>query len=159
MVNAEPSHRYERGLVATDLSEHSGHALQVARELGVLPRTQVVVVHAFDVFAKGMLSYAGVSTEKIASHAKEMEVNARSELAGFIAALDVDPKPTSLRVKEGRAAGVIVAAADEAGADIVVVGTHGRTGIKKFLLGSVTEEVMWRLERDILVVPGQPKVA
>ena len=88
-----------------------------------------------------------------------MAVNARSELAGFIAALDVDPKPTALRVKEGRAAGVIVDAADETGADIVVVGTHGRTGIAKFLLGSVTEEIMWRLERDILVVPPQPKDA
>jgi len=159
MVNAEPSHPYERGLVATDLSEHSAHALQVARELGILPRTQVVVVYAFDVFAKGMLSYAGVSTENIASHAKEMAVNARSDLAEFIATVDVDPKPTSLRVKEGRAAGVIVAAADEAGADIVVVGTHGRTGIAKFLLGSVTEEIIWRLERDILVVPPRPKAA
>ena len=159
MVNAEPSSTYERGLVATDLSEHSGHALQVARELGILPRTQVVVVHAFDVFARGKLSYAGVSTEKIESHARQMAVDARSELAGFIAALDADFKPTALRVKEGRAAGVIVDAADEAGADIVVVGTHGRTGIAKFLLGSVTEEIMWRLERDILVVPPQPKAA
>ena len=87
------------------------------------------------VFARGKLSYAGVSTEKIESHARQMAVDARSELAGFIAALDADFKPTALRVKEGRAAGVIVDAADEAGADIVVVGTHGRTGIAKFLIG------------------------
>ena len=71
--------------------------------------------------------------------------------------MNVDPKPTALRVKEGRAAGVIVDAADGAGADIVVVGTHGRTGIAKFLLGSVTEEIMSHLDRDILVVPPRPK--
>jgi len=88
-----------------------------------------------------------------------MAVDARSELAGFIVALDADFKPTALRVKEGRAAGVIADTADETGADIVVVGTHGRTGIAKFLLGSVTEEIMLRLERDILVVPPQPKDA
>ena len=51
-----------------------------------------------------------------------MAVEARSELAGFIAALDADFTPTALHVKEGRAAGVIVDTADEAGADIVVVG-------------------------------------
>jgi nucleotide-binding universal stress UspA family protein len=159
MVNAEPLSAYERGLVATDLSEHSGHALQVARQLRILPPARVVVVRAFDVFARGKLSYAGVSTEKISSHVKEMAAEARSELAGFIAALDADFKPEALRVKEGRAAGVIVDTADETGADIVVVGTHGRSGIAKFLLGSVTEEVMWRLERDILVVPPRPKDA
>jgi len=159
MVNAEPLSAYERGLVATDLSEHSGHALQVARQLRILPPARVVVVRAFDVFARGKLSYAGVSTEKISSHVKEMAAEARSELAGFIAALDADFKPEALRVKEGRAAGVIVDTADETHADIVVVGTHGRSGIAKFLLGSVTEEVMWRLERDILVVPPRPKDA
>ena len=88
-----------------------------------------------------------------------MAVSATSDLAGFIAALDVDPKPPALRVKEGRAAGVIVDAADEADADIVVVDTHGPTGIAKFLLGSVTEEIMWRLERDILAIPPRPKFA
>ena len=158
MVNAEPFSPYERGLLATDLSEQSGHALQIARELGILPR-QVVVVHAFDVFARGKLSYAGVSTDKIESHAKEISVDAKAELEEFIAALDADFKPSALRVKEGRAAGVIVDAADGVGADIVVVGTHGRTGIAKFVLGSVTEEIMWRLECDILVVPPRLKDA
>ena len=159
MVNAEPSRPYRRGLVATDLSEHSAYAFQVARELEILPRGQVVVIHAFDVFARGKLTYAGVSTEKIASHAKEMAANARSELAGFIAGLDADRERYALRVKEGPAAGVIVEAAVEADADVVVIGTHGRTGITKFLLGSVTEEIMWRLDRDILVVPPRRKDA
>ena len=157
MVNAEPSRPYTRGLVATDLSEQSGHAFQVARRLGILPRTQVVVVHAFDVFARGKLSYAGVSAEQIASHAKQMAADAREELAEFVAALSVDPQPPALRVKEGRAAGVIVEAANEVGADIVVLGTHGRTGIAKLLLGSVTEEIVSRSERDVLVVPPRPK--
>jgi len=159
MVNAAPSSTYERGLVATDLSEHSGRALQVARELRILPHAQVVVVHAFDVVARGKMSYAGVSAEKIAAHADEIAVEARSELAKFVTAFDADFKPAALRVKEGRAAGVIVDTADETHADIVVVGTHGRSGIAKFLLGSVTEEIMWRLERDILVVPARPKHA
>ena len=155
MVNAEPSGPYKRGLAATDLSEHSGHALRVARELGILPRGQVVVIHAFEVFAKGKLTYAGVSTAKIAQHASQMTAEARSELASFVTRLGVDREHHALRVKEGRAADVIIDAAAETNADVVVVGTHGRTGISKLLLGSVTEEVMWRLDRDVLVVPPQ----
>jgi len=159
MVNAEPSRSYKRGLFATDLSEHSAYALQVARDLAILPRGEVAVIHAFEVFAKGKLSYAGVSAEKIAAHANQMAVSARSELAGFIAGLDLDPKLHALRVKEGRAAGVIIEAAGETDADIVVMGTHGRTGLTKFLLGSVTEEIMSHLDRDVLVVPPRPKGA
>ncbi len=120
---------------------------------------QVAVIHAFEVFAKGKLSYAGVSTEKIGAHANQMAASATSELAGFIAALDLDPKLHALRVKEGRPAGVIIEAAGETDADIVVMGTHGRTGFTKFLLGSVTEEVMSHLDRDVLVVPPRPKGA
>ncbi len=155
MVNAEALHPYQCGLVATDLSEHSGHALRVAHELGILPRAQVVVAHAYDDYARGKLSYAGVSKRQIASHARQMTFNARSELAAFTAALGVDLERIELRVKEGRAARVIVDTAVEAGADLVVVGTHGRTGITKFLLGSVTEEIMSQLDRDILAVPAR----
>ena len=127
--------------------------------MGILPRSKVGVVHAFHVVARGKLSYAGVSREKITSHADEMAAIAMAELKGFLAALNGDPEDYALHVKEGRAAGVIVDAAAETGADIVVVGTHGRAGLPKLLLGSVTEEVMGRLDRDVLVVPPRPKDA
>lgn len=41
----------------------------------------------------------------------------------------------------------------ELSTDLVVVGTHGRTGITKLLLGSVAEEVLRTAERDVLAVP------
>jgi len=159
MVNAEPSTAYERGLVATDLSEHSAYALQVARGLKILPSPKVVVVYAFDVFARGKLTVAGVSGEKIEAHAAEMAASAKADLVGFLAAVDTDREPHALRVREGPAAGVIIQTAVETNADVVVMGTHGRTGIQKLLLGSVTEEVMWRLDRDVLVVPPRSKGA
>jgi len=159
MVNAEPATAYERGLVATDLSEHSGHALQVARGLKILPGPDVVAVHAFYVIGRSKLNFAGVSADKIAMHAAETAETAKADLAGFLAAVHGDREPYRPRVKEGRAATVIIEAAVETNADVVVMGTNGRTGIPKLLLGSVTEEVMWRLDRDVLVVPPRSKGA
>ncbi|HTE14637.1 MAG TPA: universal stress protein [Burkholderiales bacterium] len=153
MVNTEPTDRYQRSLVAVDLSEYSTHALQMARTLGVLPRSQVMVVHAFEVLAKGKMSYASVSPDTIAQHIAEIANDSKSALLGFLDALDGEREQYVTRVKEGRPADVIIDIANEEQADVVVMGAHGRTGILKMLLGSVTEEIMQRLDRDILVVP------
>lgn len=153
MVNTEPTDPYRRGLIAVDLSKYSARALQVARTLGMLPQTEVMIVHAFEVHAKRKMSYAGVSTDAIAQHIAEIENDAKSELQGFLDALDGEGEHYVTRVKEGRPVDVIIDIANEEQADIVVMGAHGRTGVLKMLLGSVTEEIMQHLNRDILVVP------
>jgi nucleotide-binding universal stress UspA family protein len=156
MVNTEPAGAYQRGLAAIDLSTHSEYALQTARALGVLPRSQVVVVHAFQAIAKGKMRYAEVAPDAIVQHVAQSAQDSRLELAGFLDALPGGGKHYAVRIKEGRPADVIIDVANAEEADAVVVGTHGRTGIAKLLLGSVTEEIMRRLDRDILAVP--PKV-
>jgi universal stress protein E len=159
MVNVEPIEPYQRGLIAVDLSKCSARALQVARTLGMLPGTQMIVVHAFEVLAKGKMSYAGVSPATIAQHTAEIADDSASELTSFLDALDGKREPYATRVKEGRPADVIIDIANDEQTDIVVMGAHGRTGILKMLLGSVTEEVMQRLDRDILVVPPARRYA
>lgn len=153
MVNSDAAGPYRRVLVATDLSEQSAHALQVARALRILPRSQAVVVRAFDVVAASKLAFAGVAADKIESHVAEETAVARSELAQFLADVEFGNEFYELRVRRGRAASVILEAAIDTGADVVVMGTHGRTGVHKLLLGSVTNEVVCSLDRDILVVP------
>jgi nucleotide-binding universal stress UspA family protein len=53
---------------------------------------------------------------------------------------------------EGAAWDMIVKRAGEGGADLVLMGTHGRSGIKKVLLGSVAERVVRHAPCDVLVV-------
>lgn len=153
MVNTEPTDPYRRGLIAVDLSKYSARALQVARTLGMLPRTPVMIVHAFEALAKGKMNYAGVSNDAIAQHVTDIANDSKSELLRFLGALDSEGEHYVTRIKEGRPADVIIDIANEEQADVVVMGAHGRTGILKMLLGSVTEEIMQRLDRDILVVP------
>jgi nucleotide-binding universal stress UspA family protein len=56
------------------------------------------------------------------------------------------------QTREGHAAHIIAAVAQEFGADLVVMGTHGRTGLAHILLGSVTEKVVRIIERSVLTV-------
>jgi universal stress protein E len=153
MVNTEPAGPYERSLAAVDLSEHSGYALQTARTLGVLSRSQVVVVYAFQALAKGKLGYAGVAPDVIAKHVEQTASDSRSELKDFLARIGGNLEQFAIRVKEGLPVPVISEVANTVQADIVVMGAHGRSAILKLLLGSVTEEIMRSLDRDILVVP------
>jgi nucleotide-binding universal stress UspA family protein len=60
--------------------------------------------------------------------------------------------PVSHVLLEGDAAGEIVRYAADAGVDVIVLGTHGRTGVERLLMGSVAEKVMRDAPCSVLVV-------
>ena len=154
MVNREPAGAYARALACVDLSEHSAYAMRFARKTGIVPASGVAVVNAFDAMAKGKLGYAGVPAEEIARYVAQVEVEARSQVAAFLATHAAgEPAPFAIHLAEGRAMDVIALAADMLRADVAVLATHGRTGLPRLMLGSVTEEAMRSLECDILAVP------
>jgi nucleotide-binding universal stress UspA family protein len=64
--------------------------------------------------------------------------------------------PVECAVAYGRAAGQILRAVSESGADAVVMATHGRTGLPHLLYGSVTEEVLANSSVPVLAVYAQP---
>jgi len=56
-------------------------------------------------------------------------------------------------VEEGNPATVIVKVADKWGADVIVMGTHGRKGLSHLLMGSVAEEVIRNTKKTTVVIP------
>ena len=60
-------------------------------------------------------------------------------------------------IEEGEAADVICRAAEQRGVDVIVVGSHGRTGLGRFFLGSVSEHVVRHSPCPVLVVPSKEK--
>jgi len=56
--------------------------------------------------------------------------------------------------KDGRAASVIAEVADDADADVVLVGRRGRGGMAELLLGSVSHELVLHCKRPVLVISG-----
>ena len=58
--------------------------------------------------------------------------------------------------RSGMASTQIVALAQEESVDLVVVGTHGRTGVKHLVMGSVARSVLKMAHRPVLIVEGPP---
>lgn len=61
-------------------------------------------------------------------------------------------------MEDGRAASVIMQAADAYDADVVVVGRRGRGGVAELLLGSVSHEVVLHCKRPVLVISAPPRL-
>lgn len=79
------------------------------------------------------------------------------EGAGLADDVGLSARPRSL-ARRGTIAETILSEAEEAGATAIVMGTRGLTGVKSFLLGSVSHAVLQRADRPVLVVPS-PDVA
>ncbi len=153
MANGVPAGRYDRILVATDLSDSSAAAIVEARGLGILDHTDTIVVHAFDSPAVSLMIRAATTMEQLKDHIAEADARAMAELTEFLQRIDVQPRRRVTQLIEVSAAAVIRDRIRKEKADLVVIGTHGRTGAAKFFLGSVAEEILRTSEVDVLVVP------
>jgi len=144
---------YRYVMAATDMSEPSAHAIRSARALGFLEDATVAIVHAFSAVARGKLYLADIAREQIEEYAASERNQVRTEMIAFLMEQGFDSLARSLLVEEGRVLEVISQVVAERKPDLLVIGTHGRSGIMKMLLGSVAEEILRNSEIDILVVP------
>ncbi|HRO48733.1 MAG TPA: universal stress protein [Hyphomicrobium sp.] len=132
MVNQEPTAAYGNILFALDLSEASAAAAKIAITLGLLGDARLGLAHAFDPVAESKMIIADVSQEKIEDYVKEEQLKATSELLEFARGLPLDVGRCHVHVVEGDAAAVIANIVRSQQLDLVVAGTHGRSGIGKF---------------------------
>lgn len=130
---------------ATDGSELADSALERVRELARIHGSEIVAVHANELL-KGRFGGAPLLADEPDIRAKiETQVTGLRS-AGFDARLEVLSGGDDV-------AKLIERAAEEAGADLVVVGTHGRGGVTATLLGSVARALCHTSRRPVLVVP------
>lgn len=135
-----------RVLMTTDLSELSGRVHQLGTRLASLLgdadediRTLLVLDEDLATLATGAADFV----EKVEN----------SELAPFLAQWSPGGVEIAGRVRLGDPAEEILAEIEEWNADLVVVGTHGRSGLSRILIGSVAEAVARRAACDVLVIP------
>lgn len=123
-------------LVATDGSEGARAAVDHAVELAAAVDATVHVVHVVDVTVAWPTGSGGPILDAMEAAGRESLDQAveRAERAGVSA--------VEATLASGSPYRAIVDYATEAGADLTVVGTHGRTGLDRFLLGSVAERVV-----------------
>jgi len=153
MSNGVPAGHYRRVLVAVDLSDCSAEVLRAVGELGLEKKTAISVIHVFDAPASGLMRRASSSEDQITDYIADEKERASGELSNFLKANHFNPVEAVLAPMDGSFADTICAVASRLSAELIVVGTHGRTGVGKFFLGSVVEEVLRIADRDVLTVP------
>jgi nucleotide-binding universal stress UspA family protein len=138
---------FRRILIAVDDQPVAAHAADVgvalARALGA-DLAVITVVDLSSEYAAG----AGLVAEDLAAGA---ERDAKQLLSGFRQRLSLPPSTLEF-VERGAPAAEIVKAASEWRADLIVVGSHGRGGIERALVGSVADGVLRHAPCPILVV-------
>lgn len=140
-------------LFAADFSDRSREAFRVACLLSSEAKTRLFVVHAVEpTHPAGQpvaLGDMGVIVPLPGEAEIRREAVERELIRYYVPNRPVD---TRYRVVEGYAADVLVNAAGEVGADLIVMGTHGRTGVWRLLSGSVAEAVLRKAACPVLAL-------
>ena len=137
-------------LVPTDFSAPSAQALRYGAALAERFSAHLLVIYA-DPFVPPVdftISAAGVFDLP----REEMVESAREQLQTFAESNIPPAVPYDVRVLVSTPIDAIVAQASEVGASLIVMGTHGRTGLRRLLVGSVTEAVMRLAPVPVVVV-------
>ena len=143
-VRQEPSADYRRVLVAVDFSVYSRRALEFACRL--VPDGEFVVLHGYD------LPFAGFLSEPPPREAVLLEGEILEQMRALLRDLPIAPGRMRPEVRLGGALPSVEAAVGEFAPDLLVVGTHGRAGVARALLGSVAERLLRRPRCDVLAV-------
>jgi nucleotide-binding universal stress UspA family protein len=150
---ARPQEKTQKILVATDLSEPSQSAVVQAASLAQKNGAELHILYCLDVMpspAMGLtVPFGGVPIIPPPELIEQMRTGAKTGLDELVTRLGIQAQT---RVVEGEAASTIVRTAESIGADLLVVGTHGRTGLARIALGSVTEKVVRAAKSSVLVV-------
>jgi len=135
-------------LVPVDFSDNSSHALMSASELAARFGAQITLIHVLEP-APFM---SGYETLPYKVSDKQLELTAQTELEA-LAVRFVDPAVETKQVlRKGKAHHEIVRAAKQLNADLLVISTHGYTGLKHTLLGSTAERVVRHAGCPVLVL-------
>jgi len=138
-----------RLLCPVDFSDFSKQALDLAMVIARWYEAEIVVVHVVPIVPT-VLPFPSATIPDVG--ALDPQVAGR-ELQSFVeAAGPAPPRPQTI-VRMGAPAPVILDLAREVNADLLVLGTHGRTGFERLMLGSVTEKVMLKATCPVLTVP------
>lgn len=153
MANSVPAGPYRSVVLATDFSPASLAAAEAAKRLGLLESAAVVALHMLDLPEEGPVVRATMAVTEYEKFLAEAEQHAHAKLERFNREIGVAAAGQVLRPAEEPIGMAVNCFAKSVNAGLVVAGTSGRTGLEKWLLGSVAESILSHAEMDVLAVP------
>ena len=142
-------------IAGCDLSVPSDHALERAIGIALLHRAKIVLVHAQANDAP-LTEVDNTMLEQLGEVSAAVRAEEAVRLADKLAEIQELGLRAAVISRIGAPDEVLASAAHDEQADLIVVGTHGHTGVSRFLLGSVANATVRRAPCDILIVRGEP---
>lgn len=152
-LNLTGVHMFKHLLVPVDGSDVSKKSLKKVAELAKADKAAVTLVYVSDpvppmVYSDSTMGY-GISQKE---HQKACEIFASEILRKASLALGASVKANTLHIADSNLSAGIMEGAKKAKADVIVMASHKRTGIKSVLLGSETHEVIVHSRLPVLVL-------
>lgn len=147
---------FENILIATDGSKHSEKAAEKGLEMAGLSKGKVTALYVADTgryAVPGDLSY-NIADEVIRGMKSSVLAEGESAIKSVEKMAKEAGVPFEGKVIEGHPADDILKFADSAKIDLIIMGGIGKTGLEKFLLGSVAEKVVRNSRIPVMVVRG-----
>ena len=148
-------------VAAVDDSPTARLAIEAAVELAQANSAKLTLVHAVDEGLYAHFNLAELQTteegKNAVEHALIQEGQSVLEAARDIAvSAGATPEIRLLTSRHESPSDQIAHMTEQIGADLLVVGSHGRRGVKRLLLGSVADRLLRKLDISVMVVRGQP---
>jgi nucleotide-binding universal stress UspA family protein len=132
-----PRQALRRILLPVDFSEHSKSALRYARALATIYDARLEVVHVID----SEIIPVVYGLDAMAPPTEQVHQRAAEALRDLVAG-ETEAEQITTTVTVGHPATEVLAYAKTREVDLIVIATHGRSGLKHFLMGSVAEKVV-----------------
>ena len=137
---------FNRILCATDLSDFSNTAVYYGAALAKVFEAKVHLCHVIDL---PIVSVHGEAFTYPPDYVGSLQKSGLQQFERLMAPLSIDWEP---HLETGAIAPTIAGLADTCDADLVIAATHGRSGLKRLLLGSVTEQLIRMVHHPFLIV-------
>ena len=143
---------YTRIIVPLDGSKLAESALPEAKQLAKLTGAELVLIRVVDYSARDKFGDFGLlyEYEAMAQALSEERELAHAYLADMVRATEAEGYPVSATLVDGIAAKAIVGLTEPG--DVIVMATHGRTGVKRWFIGSIAEDVLRHATVPVLLV-------
>ena len=143
---------FKKILCPTDFSEASRLALDVAAEIAASFKAEVQLVHVVPVLPS--LPPDPNFVLQVPEYERALHADADRQLGALKAALTAKGLAVRTTVGHGDPGREIVRIAKDEAADLIVIATHGSTGLQHVMFGSVAEKVVRHAHRPVLTIPA-----
>ncbi|MBL8394683.1 MAG: universal stress protein [Candidatus Accumulibacter sp.] len=149
---------YKRIMVAVDESFMTSQVIQAAIELARSNQAQMAICHAIDETLLAQREVAMMLPNSVGKTEARLRLGAQGFLGRLLEtarAAGIEAEIRLIESEDKHVSDMLIEAAGEWQADLLVVGSHGRRGIERFFVGSVAERLVRKAQTSLLLVRGE----